>query len=299
MILLNGKQVSADSLRNNQKESILCIAPKTEAAQIISALELKVQVTAGDSSTCFENHHGIDYMSIHIPEIADWLHCQGKLEIYFTHNCLLFFYDQENMVDLLFKEIMSNDTKTVPLETILYYFFCRLTEKDAAHLEDLEEEIADLEDSIADDKPNNYTRSISTFRKKLLILKRYYESLIDLLEDLEENQNGILSKEQLRFFHFQTNRADRLYHTVVSLRDYVTQVREAYQAQMDITLNKTMKFFTVITAIFLPLTLIVGWYGMNVQMPEYDFQYSYPIIILVSTIIVTGSIIYFKKNKWF
>ncbi|NYC32004.1 CorA family divalent cation transporter [Clostridium saccharobutylicum] len=96
-----------------------------------------------------------------------------------------------------------------------------------------------------------------------------------------------------------TNRINRLYQSVNNLRDYVTQVREAYQAQVDIDQNKLMKLFTVVTTIFLPLTLIVGWYGMNFTMPEYNLPYAYPVVIIISISIVVSCIVWFKKNKWF
>ncbi len=96
-----------------------------------------------------------------------------------------------------------------------------------------------------------------------------------------------------------TSRADRLLHNVINLRDYVTQVREAYQNQLDISLNKTMKLFTVITTIFLPLTLIVGWYGMNLQMPEYSWAFGYPIVVGISLLVIGGCILFFKRKKWF
>ncbi|MFV0411856.1 MAG: CorA family divalent cation transporter [Oscillospiraceae bacterium] len=166
-------------------------------------------------------------------------------------------------------------------------------------MEATEETIASLEDMLATDKKIDYTAEISTLRKRLLKLKRYYESLFDSLVDMEENQNRFLTEGQLRYIHIVTNRADRLLRSVLNLRDYVTQVREAYQAQMDISLNQTMKLFTVITAIFLPLTLIAGWYGLNLAMPEYLFPYSYPIVIGVSLAIAAGCIVYFKKNNWF
>lgn len=60
-----------------------------------------------------------------------------------------------------------------------------------------------------------------------------------------------------------------------------------------------MRFFTVIATIFLPLTLVVGWYGMNMDMPEYKSEYAYPVVIIVSIVIVVASIAYFKKKKWF
>ena len=74
-------------------------------------------------------------------------------------------------------------------------------------------------------------------------------------------------------------RVDRLFHSVLNLQDYVTEVREAYQAQVDINLNQLMKLFTVITTICLPLTLIAGWYGMNFPMPEYTSSIGYPMVI--------------------
>jgi magnesium transporter len=114
------------------------------------------------------------------------------------------------------------------------------------------------------------------FRKKLFNLKRYYEQLAEVTSSIERSENEIIDKKALRYFHMLTARCERLFHGVLNLRDYVTQVREAYQAQMDIGLNKVMKLFTVITAVFLPLTLITGWYGMNIPMPEFRWAYAYP-----------------------
>jgi magnesium transporter len=86
---------------------------------------------------------------------------------------------------------------------------------------------------------------------------------------------------------------------VLNSRDYVSQVREAYQAQVDIDQNTIMKVFTVITSIFLPLTLLVGWYGMNLRMPEFSWDYGYPFVILLSVIVVSLCVVFFKKKKWF
>ncbi len=86
---------------------------------------------------------------------------------------------------------------------------------------------------------------------------------------------------------------------MLHLLDYVTQVREAYQAEVDLNLNQTMKLFTVLAAVFLPLTLIVGWYGMNFDMPEYHWAWGYPVVIVVSILMVVACILYFKRKKWF
>jgi magnesium transporter len=60
-----------------------------------------------------------------------------------------------------------------------------------------------------------------------------------------------------------------------------------------------MTLLTVITSIFLPLTLIAGWYGMNFRyMPELNWKFGYPAVFLLSVIIVIACIRYFRKKKW-
>jgi len=83
------------------------------------------------------------------------------------------------------------------------------------------------------------------------------------------------------------------------LWEYIHQVRESYQSQIEIEQNNLMKVFTMVTSIFLPLTLIVGWYGMNFQMPELKWRYGYPFLIAVCILVSAIWYIIFKKKKWF
>ena len=60
-----------------------------------------------------------------------------------------------------------------------------------------------------------------------------------------------------------------------------------------------MTLLTIVTTIFMPLTLIAGWYGMNfIYMPELSSRWGYPIVIGVSVLIVIVSLVFFKKKKW-
>ncbi len=77
------------------------------------------------------------------------------------------------------------------------------------------------------------------------------------------------------------------------------QIRDLYKAHLDIKQNRSMTILTGVTTIFMPLTLIVGWYGMNFKyMPELEYRYSYPIVFGVSIVIVVCSLLFFKKKKW-
>lgn len=249
-------------------------------------------------TTKFESYEGADYIAIKIPNLDDLLSPSKRVCIYLNKNVLMFVGNDNTLVnDIIFK-CESGEAKCANLSKLLYVFFDKLTGEDTYHIESIEQEIIELEDGLLTSKDGNYLNKIIILRKKLLKLKRYYERLYSIAENIEENENELIDEKAIRYFRMFTNRINRLYQGVNNLRDYVTQVREAYQAQVDINQNTLMKLFTVVTTIFLPLTLIVGWYGMNLKMPEYNWDYSYPVVIVVSISIIILCIIFFKKNKW-
>ncbi|MBP5652425.1 MAG: magnesium transporter CorA, partial [Lachnospiraceae bacterium] len=105
--------------------------------------------------------------------------------------------------------------------------------------------------------------------------------------------------ENIRFFRLFSNRVSRLFDLVNSLLDYAGQIRDTYESRLDVKQNRIMTVLTVVTAIFMPLTLIVGWYGMNFKyMPELDSVWGYPAVIAVSILIVICCLIFFKRKKW-
>ena len=95
------------------------------------------------------------------------------------------------------------------------------------------------------------------------------------------------------------DRLDRYLGAVRNLQEVVSQLREAYQSQLSIQQNELMKLFTLVTAVFLPLTLLTGWYGMNfAHIPELTWRYGYPAAIVVSAVIVVLLLWRFKKKHW-
>jgi magnesium transporter len=254
------------------------------------------------SASKFESHDGFDYISLVVPDKEELLGKGSRISVYFRTNLLIFICDELRDYSLLHNIILKielKEIKNLSLERVLYEFFDLLTVGDSMYLENLEQEIAELEEALITSEKKDYAKEIIRLRKRLLVLKRYYEQLFDLAEAMEENENELLSRHIIRYFHILTNRINRLSDAVSNLRDYVSQVREAYQTEVDINQNIIMRLFTVITAIFLPLTLLVGWYGMNFPMPEYEWAYGYPVVVIISVIIALLSIIYFKKHRWF
>lgn len=85
-----------------------------------------------------------------------------------------------------------------------------------------------------------------------------------------------------------------------ALSSIADHIQDAYATFLDQKLNNTMKLFTIITTIFFPLTIIVGWYGMNFQnMPELAWKYGYLYVAVLSFVIVIVLALIGKFRKWY
>ena len=248
----------------------------------------------------FECHRDVNLISFDWYDVRNPLEKPARVVIYADARDVVFLFESRAALEAagaFLRETPGSDDAAGG-ERALYRFFSALIKCDNESLEALEEKIISAEDGILSSPRRKLSHVLTRFRRELFVLKRYYEQLNTIFEGLVENENKLISEENLRHFVILDGRIDRLYENVRSLRDYLSQVREAYQAQIDIEQNSLMKTFTVITAIFLPLTLLVGWYGMNLRMPEFEWAYGYPFVIALSASIIVICMILFKKRKW-
>lgn len=255
------------------------------------------EISTGDVSK-FESHEGFDFIMLQIPADLFAAGTSQRVSLYLTENLVAFFCDQDVVLEKMISDQEREPQKKMSLAKIIHQYFDRVTFDDSLTLKRIEQEISAMEETLGESKKNDF-HLFTDYRKMLLELKIYYEQLLEIFEAIEQNENGLIGLTELRYFRILTGRANRLYNGVSNLRDYVTQVREAYQTQMDINLNSVMKVFTVITSIFFPLTLIVGWYGMNLRMPEFGWRYGYLFVIGLSAATAIATLLYFKRNKWF
>ena len=185
------------------------------------------------------------------------------------------------------------------LERFLYDFLEQIVIDDRELIERYDRELDAMEDAVNLDKDEDVTDRLGEIRSHIRDLRIHYEHLLDFTQELEENENNFFIPENLRYFRLFFNRVERLRSATVAIADHANQIRDIYKAHLDVRQNRIMTVLTVVTTIFMPLTLIVGWYGMNFRyMPELDSQWGYPVVIAVSLVILIGSLVYFKKKKW-
>ncbi len=211
------------------------------------------------------------------------------------------FIDNGDAAQQLIDEIRRSKKWRLPsLERFLYDFLEQIVNRDRDLLEGYDSELSEIEDALEreDEGLDNVERA-NEIRSDLRTLRVHYEQLLDFTQELEENENNFFKPDNLRYFRLFGNRLARFSDSAKAIADHALQIRDIYKAHLDIKQNRIMTVLTVVTTIFMPLTLIVGWYGMNFRhMPELESAWGYPIVIAVSALILIGSLLYFKKKKW-
>ncbi|MGN0170694.1 MAG: CorA family divalent cation transporter [Lachnospiraceae bacterium] len=172
-----------------------------------------------------------------------------------------------------------------------------MIENDILYLLHLEKEMEKMEDQLIRSVPKDFFTVLTRYRRKFSELNSYYEQL-NVIGDLLRSQDGlpiIRNAEQWNHFALRT---ERLQNHVHLLRENVLQLRELYQSRQDAQQNKIMCILTVVTTLFLPLTLLTGWYGMNfAYMPELQWKYGYVAVIAIAVITIILELIFFRKKK--
>ena len=236
-----------------------------------------------------------------VPDKQDLLEKEFGFGFYIHKGHLLFIDDTERI-----QKIASRLPEIKVTETTLEArFFLEILEffinDDVLYLQRYEDMLISVEEELLENEMmEDFHTDMLRYRREILTLNGYYQQFTEFMQMIAENKNRLFNDEDCRLFRVVANRADRLYDNTKMLREYTAQLRELYKSQIDIMQNKTMRVLTLVTTIFMPLTLIVGWYGMNFKfMPELTSKYGYPGVIALSAIIVIGEIIFFKKKKWF
>ncbi len=295
------EQVEIKDFRNCPFQYVLVLNPAEWAAKrdlFDMGIDLEVE-----TSQIFNTRAEVNYDSLtgefYIPDRNNLSNTGFRFAFALDEKGIVFIDDNDDALNFV-KEVAGRRKLINPcLERFLYDFLELIISKDQLLLEGFDQDLDEIEKKILNGETDEILGSISRIRSDLRDLKIHYTQLLDLCRELEENENGFFSEDNERYFHLVCQRVETLYDIVSSLVDFSIQIRDFYQTQMDVKQNNTIALLTIISTIFMPLTLIAGWYGMNFRyMPELQYKWSYPAVFVVSIAIVIGSIILFRKKKW-
>ncbi len=301
LIRKNLVECSASELGTGQEQFVAVLTAKEwerENALFDMGIDLDLNPEEIHSTKIEVNYDSLTG-TFSLPDRANFTGEDRKFAFALDEKGIVFIDDTNAAREIIEKIKNSRQWKMPCLERFLYDFLEQIVHEDLPLMEGFDTELNQIEKDILDKGESGHLKEINLIRSEIRELKIHYEQLIDFAQELEENENGFFQEENLRYFHMFSNRMARLYDTASSLRDYTMQLSDLYQSQIDLKQNRIMTILTVVTTIFMPLTLITGWYGMNfTYMPELDSPYGYPVIIVVALVIAVASLLYFKKKKW-
>jgi magnesium transporter len=166
-------------------------------------------------------------------------------------------------------------------------------------LEILGEKVERMQNTIVIEPRPNTLQEIHAVKRELLFLRRAVWPLREMLSSLERQDTPLIKPETKPFFRDVYDHAIQIIDTIETLREMVTGMLDIYLSSVSYRLNSIMKVLTVITTIFMPLTFIVGVYGMNFEyMPELGVPWAYPMVWLVMVSIAAGMLALFRIKQW-
>ncbi|MCI8484262.1 MAG: hypothetical protein HFH41_07975 [Lachnospiraceae bacterium] len=215
---------------------------------------------------------------------------------------------RKQMEESLQKEDLQKNGEEPKMEEGLEALFEGILKQGQQKVEQMEKYLMDVEQEIVKGKINrNRNQTIFECKRSLAVWKNDYAQFLNLVESIngleqkkKEDQGQILSEESACYFRVYENKLRRLTEETQFLYEELVHIREALDAALSYEQNRIMKVFTTVTTVFMPLSLIAGWYGMNfVFMPELQWKYGYVFVGILSALVVLVCIWFFKRKKLF
>lgn len=179
------------------------------------------------------------------------------------------------------------------IDVIVDHYFS-LLEWLGNRLEELEEQSASSREASA------FMGSLQAIKADLNRFRRTVWPIRETIVVLSHSDSGLLEEALTPFLRDLQDNTVQVIEAIESYRETATGIQEIFFSSVSNRMNEVMKVLTVISTIFIPLTFIVGVYGMNFRfMPELEMPWAYPATWGLMGSIALGMIIFFKSKKWF
>ncbi len=172
-------------------------------------------------------------------------------------------------------------------------------------LEAFGERLEQLEEEIAHRPTADVLSRVHEIKHDLLTLRRSIWPVRDILNSLVRDPVPLVSETTRTYFRDCYDHTVRIIDLVETYRELGTGLTEFYQSTVGQRMNEIMKVLTVIATIFIPLTFIVGVYGMNfnpavspLNMPELNWYFGYPFSVLLMLLVIVSMTVYFRRKGW-
>lgn len=166
-------------------------------------------------------------------------------------------------------------------------------------LEELGERIELVEDELIFKPSPETLQGIHRLKRQMLYLHKAIWPLRELVSSIERNKTDLFTEPTEIYVRDLYDHVIQIMDTSETFREILSSMLDMYLSSISNRMNEVMKVLTMISTIFIPLSFIVGLYGMNItNMPEYNWRWTYPVLWLIMLGIAAFMLGVFKKKKW-
>jgi magnesium transporter len=165
-------------------------------------------------------------------------------------------------------------------------------------MEEKGDQIESLEEELIRNPTKDTLGKLHYLKREIILLRKNILPVRELINNLDKTENVLINRATHVFIRDLYDHAFRIIDTIETYRDLLAGMMDIYLSSVSNKMNEVMKVLTIITTIFVPITFIVGVYGMNFDIPEVKSQHGYAIVWTVMITIAGLLIYYFKKKKW-
>lgn len=192
------------------------------------------------------------------------------------------------------KRIEMDESVRSP-EFLLYLLLDGVLDDYLRALEVIEEEMEKLEKELLSKPDESVMKKLYSANRKLTKLRRLSWPLRDVFGTLEA-EKSLSDKQRFRDLY---ERSIQIIESIEVDSELLAEMIEIYLESINRRLSEIMKVLTIVSTIFIPLTFITGLYGMNFKnMPELEWKYSYPAVLISMVVITIAMLFYFRKRGW-
>ena len=196
----------------------------------------------------FESYNDCDVICLNLIDIEKYTNEHIPVYVILEKNKISFYTTEPDYIEGMFRKIMHEPTQNITTDCLLYHFMNKLIFGDLVHLEEIERKLSSLEtNAFSGCTDKTFSKQILNIKKHLMWIELYYEQLINIISDIIQNENGFLCDNTIKSFNMLDSKIDRLDAKTEHLLNYASEIRSAYQAEVDLQLNKSMKVLTVIS----------------------------------------------------
>lgn len=260
----------------------------------------------------------------HVPKIDDWgnylymslvavnpeqplndFNKSIELDIFLGLNYIVTYHQEElHSVDLVWNNILRNESHLQRGSMyIIYQIIDELANEYMKLIDFLDIRVEEIEDTVIDKPDKKLLEEIFIIKRSLLNLRRIIAPQRETLNKLSRGDFGIVSQKERMYFRDVYDHLVRVHEIIESLRDMIGGALDTYLSVVNNQLSNIMKTLTIITTLFMPLSFLTGFFGMNFfaagnRLNQWTGASSFGVVMAVMICLPLGMFLWMRRRDW-